>query len=548
MKAKEFYNVAVYLRLSKDDGEAGKAESNSITSQRDIIRGFIRKQSDMEIFDFYVDDGWSGANFDRPAFKRMMEDIKAGLIDCVIVKDLSRLGRDYIESGRLIQKTFPDQGVRFIAINDNYDSLTADFNEESLVLPVKNFINDAYCRDISIKVKSQQKMKRESGQYIGAFAMYGYCKDPENKNHLVIDKYAAGIVLSIFEWKVEGYSFEAIAEKLNGMGVLSPMEYKKSNGENFCTGFRTNVRGKWSAVAVRRILMNETYIGTLVQGKSERVNYKVKKSIAKPNDEWVRIPNAHEAIVSRDLFDVVQQLLMSDCRSSSGKDTSHLYSGILYCGDCGEPMTRRISRYKGKTTVRFICSNYNKNGKCSRHSILQEDLDKLVLYGIKSRIEIILEQMTAIAGVKNLDMRYDDIVAFDQEIVELKAEQEKYKKLRAALYEDYKKGVISEEDFKTFSVIYEEKYSEIQSDLNKQMENLKGLFKNGLEAGMKLEQYKDILQLETLNRTALVHLVEKIYVYGDKRIHVVLRHQNHFIKVGMLYDFLKQSDAERRVG
>lgn len=548
MKAKEFYNVAVYLRLSRDDGEAGKAESNSITSQRDIIRGFIRKQNDMEIFDFYVDDGWSGANFDRPAFKRMMGDIEAGLVDCVIVKDLSRLGRDYIESGRLIQKTFPEHEVRFIAINDNYDSLTADFNEESLVLPVKNFINDAYCRDISVKVKSQQKMKRESGQYIGAFAIYGYLKDPKDKNHLVVDKYAASIVRSIFEWKVDGYSFDAIAQRLNGMGVLSPMEYKRSNGENFCTGFRTKARGKWSAVAVRRILMDESYIGTLVQGKSERVNYKVKKSVVKPADEWVRIPNAHEAIVSRDLFDVVQQLLKTDCRSSSGKDTSHLYSGILYCGDCGEPMTRRVNRYKGNTRVYFICSNYNKNRKCSRHSILEDDLDKLVLYGIKSRIELILEQMTVIAGVKDLDMRYDDIVAFDREIVDLKAEQEKYKKLRAALYEDYKKDIISEEDFKTFSAIYEEKYSQIEADLGKQMRNLKGLFKNGLEAGMKLEQYKDVLQVESLNRTALLHLVEKIFVYDDKRVHVVLRHQNQFIKVAMLYDFLKHSEAEGKVG
>jgi DNA invertase Pin-like site-specific DNA recombinase len=502
----------------------------------------------MEIFDFYVDDGWSGANFDRPSFKRMMEDIEAERIDCVIVKDLSRLGRDYIESGRLIQKTFPEHGVRFIAINDNYDSLTADFNEESLVLPVKNFINDAYCRDISMKVKSQQKVKRESGQYIGAFAMYGYKKDPDNKNHLVVDKYAAGIVRSIFEWKVEGYSFEAIAEKLNGMGVLSPMEYKKSNGEHFSTGFKTNVRSKWSAVTVRRILKDETYTGMLVQGKSERVNYKIKKSVIKPTEDWVRIPDSHEAIISKDLFAVVQQLLMTDCRCSGGKDTSHLYSGILYCGDCGEPMIRRVSTYKGKTTVRFICSNYNKNGKCSRHSILQEDLDKLVLYGIKSRVELIMEQMTVISGVKDLDMRYDDIVAFDQEIVDLKAEQDKYKKLRAALYEDYKKGIISEEDFRTFSAIYEEKYSQIQSDLDKQMVNLRSLFKNGLEAGMKLEQYKDVLQLDSLNRTALVHLVEKLFVYGDKRVHVVLRNQNQFIKVAMLYDFLKQSEPERSVG
>ena len=170
-----------------------------------------------------------------------------------------------------------------------------------------------------------------------------------------------------------------------------------------------------------------------------------------------------------------------------------------------------------------------------------------MLYGIKSRIELILDQMSVIAGVKDLDMRYDDIVAFDKEIVDLKAEQEKYRKLRAALYEDYKKGIISEEDFRTFSAIYEEKHAAIESDLEKQMENLKNLFKHGLEAGMKLEEYKDVLQVEEMNRTTLVHLVEKIFVYDDKRVHVVLRNQNQFIKVAMLSDFLKQSGAERAV-
>ena len=167
--------------------------------------------------------------------------------------------------GRLIQKTFPEYNVRFIAINDNYDSLTADFNEKSLVLPVKNFMNDAYCRDISVKVRSQKKIKRESGQYVGAFTVYGYRKDPEDKNHLIVDSYAAGIVRNIFEWKMDGYSFEGIADRLNQMGVLSPMEYKLANGEKFSTGFQTSNRKKWSAVAIRRILMDETYIGTLVQ-------------------------------------------------------------------------------------------------------------------------------------------------------------------------------------------------------------------------------------------------------------------------------------------
>lgn len=548
MKEKDFYNVAVYLRLSRDDGEEGKAESNSITSQRDMIRSFIRKQDKMEIFDFYVDDGWSGANFDRPAFKRMMSDIEAGRVDCVIVKDLSRLGRDYIETGRLIQKTFPDHGVRFIALNDDFDSLTADFNEEALVLPVKNFINDAYCRDISMKVKSQQKMKRENGQYIGAFAMYGYRKDPKNKNHLVVDEYAAGIVQSIFEWKIDGYSFEGIAKQLNERGILSPMEYKLANGERFCTGFRTGVRGKWSAVAVRRILMNETYTGTLIQGKTERVNYKVKRSVRKPEEEWVKIPDAHAAIISRDQFDIVQQLLKTDCRAGMGTEVSHLYSGLLYCGDCGAPMTKRVNRYRGKTTVRFICSNYNKNHQCSRHSILKGDLDRLVLYGLRNQIEVILDRMTVIARVKDLDVCYEDIAAFDREMVDLKAEQDKYEKLRAALYEDYKKDIISEADFKAFSAIYEEKCAGLQADLDRQAENLKRLFKNGLQAGQKLEKYKEVLQMDELTRPVLVRLVKRIDVYDNRRVQVVMRNRDQFAKVGVLYDYLKHSAPESEVG
>ncbi|MCD7717199.1 MAG: recombinase family protein [Lachnospiraceae bacterium] len=544
MKGKEYYNTAVYLRLSRDDGDEGKAESNSITSQRDLLRSFIRKHDDMEIYDFYVDDGWSGANFDRPGYKRMMEDVKAGKVDCVIVKDLSRLGRDYIEAGRLIQKTFPAYGVRFIAVNDNYDSLTADFNEEALVLPVKNFINDSYCRDISSKVKSHQKIKREKGQFIGAFAVYGYVKDPENKNRLVTDKYAAGIVQSIFDWKLEGYSFEAIADRLNGLGILSPMEYKRSNGEKFSTGFHTGIRTKWSAVAVKRILTNEIYTGVLVQGKTERVNYKVKKSVAKPETEWVRIPDAHEAVVAKEEFDIVQDLLQADCRAGAGREKPHMYAGLLYCADCGEPMVRRVSRYKGKTTVRYICSNHNKNGKCTRHSITEEQLDKIVLYGLKSRIDRIVEQSKVVASVRGLEMRYDDIIAFDNEIVGLKAEQEKYRKLRAALYEDFRGDIISEEDFKTFSAIYEKKYTELEKVIRQQTENIKELFKNGLEAGVRLEQFKEVLELDALNRSVLVTFVEKILVYEDKRLQVVLRCQNFYEKTALLYDFIKSTGLD----
>ena len=381
MEAKEYYYAAMYLRLSREEKEpeSGKTESNSIRSQRDMIRSYIRKQDNMEIYDIYVDDGFSGTDFDRPEFRRMMEDIEAGNVNCVIVKDLSRLGRDYIEAGRLIQKTFPAFSVRFIALTDYFDSLTADRNETALVVPVKNFVNDSYARDISNKVRSHQKVKREKGDFIGAFAVFGYKKSVDNKNRLVPDEYAASVVKKIFAWKIDGYSSLVIAGLLNGMGIPSPMEYKKIQGEKFQTGFATRIKAKWSAVAVNRILTNESYIGTLVQGKEEKINYKVKKSVKKPEGEWAKVQEAHEAVIAKEDFSIVQELLRVDIRAGSGDKRAHMYAGLLFCGDCMEPMIRRVNRYKGKETVSFICSTKNRNGACSRHTIAEKDLNRLVI-------------------------------------------------------------------------------------------------------------------------------------------------------------------------
>ena len=251
----EKYSAALYVRLSKEDGD--KVESDSIASQRALLRDFVSDKEDIAVYSEYIDAGYSGVNFERPQFRQMMEDMKAGWVNCVIVKDLSRFGRDYIEAGRLIQKIFPSACVRFIAVTDHFDSLTASYGETALMLPVKNFINDSYSRDISVKVRSQQKIKRENGEFIGAFCMYGYKKSERKKNMLVPDEYAAYIVQWIFHWKLEGYSNSAIAERLNRYGVLSPMEYKRLLGERYLTGFATGMWAQWSAVAVKRILANE---------------------------------------------------------------------------------------------------------------------------------------------------------------------------------------------------------------------------------------------------------------------------------------------------
>ena len=554
MKAKELYRVGIYLRLSRDDFSAGtendidgnKAESNSISSQRDMICSFIKKQGNMEIYDIYVDDGWSGTNFERPEFKRMMEDIKAGHVDCVIVKDLSRLGQDYIEAGRLIQKTFPAFSVRFIALTDHFDSLTADYNETSLVVPVKNFVNDSYARDISGKVRSHQKVKRENGEFIGAFAAYGYKKSEDNRNLLVPDDYAADIVRKIFAWKIEGYSNLAIAEKLEGLGILSPMEYKKMRGEKFQTGFVTGVKTRWSAVAVKRILVNENYVGTLVQGKEEKVNYKVKKSVKKPEEEWTKVQEVHEAIISKEDFEIVKDLLQVDTRAGKGEEKAHIYAGILYCGDCGEPMIRRVNWYKGKESVSFICSTKNKGGDCNRHTISEENLNQLVLTGLRQQISLFMNKSNVLAHIEQMEINFEEVVAFDKEIERLHKEQDKYLYLRAGLYEDLKKEIITEEDFKNFRAIYEQRYQELQQAICNQEETIKSLFKSGVTAGVSLERMKSVMQITELDRITLVTFVRRIYVYEDKRVYLELRHKELFSKVIMLSEYAESRQRHVR--
>lgn len=528
----EKYHAAIYLRLSRDDiatgrgayAGGGRTESNSIRSQRDMIRSFIGKQDNMEIYDIYADDGYSGTNFDRPEFQRMMRDVEAGNVNCVIVKDLSRLGRDYIEAGRLIQKTFPAFSVRFIALTDHFDSLTADYSERSLVVPVKNFVNDSYARDISGKVRSHQRIKRENGDFIGAFAVYGYEKCKDNRNLLVPDDYAAGIVKRIFAWKIEGYSNLAIAEMLNGMGILSPMEYKKMRGEKFQTGFAAGVQAKWSAVAVKRILTNENYIGALVQGKEEKVNYKVKKSVRKPEEEWTKVQGAHEAIISKEDFEIVQDLLHTGTRAGAGERKPHMYAGILFCGGCMEPMIRRVNRYKGKVSVSFICPTKNKGGNCSRHRISEEALERLVLDGLRTQAALLRDQGKVPEGMERMENRFVEAAAFEREIERLQSERDKYLGLRAGLYEDWKREIITEEDFRDFGEIYEKRCQELQRAITRQKETGKELLEEGV-AGGSPERIKNAMQITELDRLTLVSFVRRILVYEDKRVSLEFRHR-----------------------
>lgn len=546
----DIFDAALYLRLSKDDMEGGRttAESNSIANQRELLRSFVKSHTDIQIFDIYVDDGYSGVNFDRPEFKRMTTDIEAGKVNCVIVKDLSRFGREYIEAGRWIDKIYPALNVRFISVTDQFDSKTADFSEKSFVVPIKNFINESYCRDISGKVRSHQKIKRERGEFIGAFAPYGYCKDPENKNCLVIDAYAAENVRKIFSWKMEGFSLGAIAQKLNVRHVQPPKEYKKTNGDNYNCGFRSSDTPKWSAMQIKRILTHEVYIGNMVQGRQERINYKVKKRLDKPKSEWVKVENTHPAIISRNDFCVVQKLLQYDGRASKTSERANLFSGFVFCGDCKSPMIHRVNQYKEKKKAFYICQTKNKGGDCTRHSIPEEVLKRIVLKEIQIYTALFIDYQMIMEELCEMKVSYDPVIGYDTQISRLREEYNRYDSLKVSLADALKEGLIRTEEFDDFRESYGRKCEELDQMIENQRKLVKQMFESGMSAAALLKDWKKSPEIRNLDRTLLALTVDKIYIYENKKIKIHIRFQDMIEKMEVIKRFYADYRTEGRNG
>ena len=425
----------------------------------------------------------------------MTTDIEAGKVNCVIVKDLSRFGREYIEAGRWIEKTYPALNVRFISVTDQFDSKTADFSEKSFVVPIKNFVNESYCRDISGKVRSHQKIKREKGEFIGAFAPYGYCKDPENKNCLVIDSYAADIVRKIFSWKIDGFSLGAIAEKLNV--------------------------------------------------KQERISYKVKQRLDKPESEWVKVENTHPAIIRQNDFDVVQKLLQYDGRASKTSDSANFFSGFVFCGDC-KPMIRRVNQYKGKKKAFYICQTKNKGGDCTRHSISEEVLKRIVLKEIQAYTALFVDYQMIMEELCEMQVSYDQVIGYDTQISKLQEEYNRYYSLKASLGDDLKEGLISKEEFDDFRESYGRKCEELEQMIENQKKLVKQMFEGGVSATVQLEDWKKSLEIKELDRTLLALTVDKIYIYENKQIKIHIRYQDMIEKMKVIRRFYAEHRTECR--
>lgn len=520
---KRIYHAAIYARLSKEDGAssgAGKKESNSISNQKSLIRDFLKDKEDIEVVSERVDDGYSGSNFDRPQFQLMMEDIKKGIIDCVVVKDLSRFGREYIDSGRYIERLFPALGVRFIAVNDHIDSAVGG-QADGIVLSFKNLMNDAYCRDISIKIRSHLEVKRKNGDYTGAFTPYGYLKDEKDKNRLVPDAYAAGIVKEIFRLKLGGMSQTAIAQHLNSRGILSPMEYKHSIGIRIQDNFRTHDRAEWSAMSVRRILENEIYTGTLVQGKHTTPNHKVKKLVEKPEREWVRIENSHEPVIGQREFSLVQRLLGMDTRTSPHETEVYVLSGLAVCGDCGASMVKRDVPAGGKVYSYYICSRNNATKACSTHRIPRDKLESCVLQVAQAHIGSILDMKRILEYADTVPFREMDIRELELRRDRMEQEAARCREMRDLLYEDLKAGIVSKEDYAELYEGYSAKRKKAEEAARAAQSGIRDILESKTEKYQWLDYFIRHRNIECLTRTAAVELIDRVIVFDKKHIEVV---------------------------
>ena len=483
----KIYYAAIYLRLSKEDGDTSsgeKKESNSIANQRKLIEDYLNKHPEITLVQEFCDDGYTGANFDRPDFQRMMEQVKQRKINCIIVKDLSRFGRDYIDSGKYIEKIFPSLGIRFIAINDNYDSAQSHQAGNEIILPFKNLINDSYSRDISIKIRSNLDIKRRNGEFVGSHVVYGYRRSEEDKNKLVIDQTVAPIIQSIFAMKLDGFSPAQIADKLNNDGVPSPYEYKRLSGSKYQSGFKKQIQTDWGAKAIYRILKNEMYTGTLVQGKTTTPNHKVKTRTTKDESDWMRTENAHDAIIPPALFDTVQRIMLEDTRSPSGDDSVHLFSGKVFCADCQNTMVRKRTRSAGKEYVYFVC-NTNKMDKksCDSHSIKEQAVCDVALAVIQAQVALALDLEAALGQLNGISWERREMERINAKIVRQEEIIEHNKQMKAHLYEDFKSEMITREEYDIFKAEFDKGIQEAKDAIARLVGN-----KNQISSGLTEQQ------------------------------------------------------------
>lgn len=506
------WKIAKYLRLSKEDGD--KEESDSIASQRTIINNFVKNYiSDCKIIGEFIDDGYTGLNFNRPNFKKMIELIEKEEVNCVVVKDLSRFGRDYIGVGEYLEKYFPYRDIRFIAINDNYDTLSATSNDE-FIMPIKNIFNAHYSKDISRKVKSSFRALQSEGKFVGAFASYGYLKDEKDRHKLVIDEPAAVVIRRIFEMYNSGQGKISIARKLNEEKIPCPSEYKLLSGLNYTNGNRMELTKYWTYSTIHRILSNEMYLGNMVQNKTIR---KTVRGNARKNSEenWIISKGTHEPIIDAETWNITQSLLTKNTRQLDFEQNVGLFAGYMFCGNCNRAMSKVTNKYKSKKTITYICGSYKRYGErvCRRNAVKVDFIENLVLEKLNEQIER--------AG----EIKYNksDSISNQTDISKFEILLEKNNKMKKSLYEDYREGILTKEEYLQYKSDYQKEDELIIGQIEAIRNN------NAKEDDEKNEWIETLLKhkkIERLDRETVAEVLDKIVITSTEeelKIDIIFR-------------------------
>lgn len=540
---KKPWNAALYIRLSKEDGD--KSESYSVTSQREILKEYIKQHNDIALFDIYIDDGWSGTNFNRPSFQRMLQDIYAGKVNCVIVKDLSRFGRNYTDSGNYIDKVFVKLNIRFIAINNCVDTLSKSMNvaTQCMTVGVQNVVNESVSATTSVNVRFTLDISRRQGKFIGSFPTYGYLKSPDDHHKLIIDEEAAPVVRQVFKWFIEGKSVIGITKELNALGIPNPSTYKKLKGWNYKHTSGKNNDGLWCDSTVRRMLSNEMYIGNMVQGKNTIISYKINQFKSIPKSDWIIVENTHEPIIDRETFDKAQSLFNRNTRTAPTKTEVDLFAGFVKCADCHRAMSKKTNKHSYGTYEYYRCVTSRKmySGACSPHSIRLDKLEQAVLVTIQTMIDTAIELDKVLEKIsKNAEKRGESLAKKSME--KLVAQREQIKNMMLDLYPDWKSGAITQEEYLALKENMGEKVKKLDekiSDFERMLESDNTAQTAGNDFISHFKQYGKI---DKLTRPILTELVDSIFVHSDGNITINFKFKDAYEQIVDYIEETKQKN------
>ncbi len=508
----KIYHVGLYIRLSREDDDK-VLMSESIINQKSLLLQYV-KENHLEVYDIYIDDGYSGTNFDRPGFNRLLKDIELGKINMVITKDMSRLGRDYIGTGNFVEKYFPKHNVRYIAVTDNIDTFLDSSNND--MAPFKAIMNDMYAKDISKKIKSSLKAKMKEGKWVGGRPPFGYNQDKNDKNHLVINQKQAAIVKRIFNMCLEGLSFYQIAKQLTNERIKTPAQYYRFEWKS-----NHSVKyGTWHSKTIRDILTNRMYIGDLVQNKRSKVNYKVKKIVKNDINDYIVVENTHKAIIDKEIFYEVQKRIPKNVGRNEKKE-NHLFDGLLYCGDCGHRISI-TSRRKKDNRCYTICNYYRtymKQRICTTHSNNYDKLEQIIM---NSLAKVCLNYMDKDKIKNNVLSHLDknDKVKMKKEVETLHNDIQQIKNNLDDIYIDKLNKKITEEQFDRVKLKLENQLSIKQKRYNDLNENMNAIISEQSKDKIIIEYLNKFLSMKEPHRELIVNLVDRIEIFEDKAINI----------------------------